>query len=50
MFNFSITFYLPLKLLYGTKFWWKKILMNGYLENFDEKNFDKFHNIDAHIY
>jgi len=23
--------------------------MNGHLENFDEKNFDEFHNVNAHI-
>jgi len=24
--------------------------MNGHLEKFDKKNFDKFHKINAHIY
>jgi len=24
--------------------------MHGHLENFDEKVFDKFHNVNAHIY
>ena len=27
-----------------------KILTNGHLENFDEKNFDEFYNVNAHIY
>jgi len=25
-------------------------LTNGHLENIDEKNFDEFHNVNAHIY
>ena len=35
---------------YGANFWWGKILTNGHLENFDEKNFEEFHNANAHIY
>ena len=35
---------------YGAKFRWGKILMNGHMEKFDEKNFDEFHKINAHIY
>jgi len=44
--------YVPsfLKLPYGAKFWQGKILMNGHLENIDEKDFDEFHNVNAHIY
>jgi len=36
-------------LAYGAKFWRGKILTNRHLENFDEKKFDKFYNINAHI-
>jgi len=35
---------------YGAKFWRGKILTNEHVENFDEKNFDEFHNVNTHIY
>jgi len=31
-------------------FWRGKFLTNGHLENFDKKYFDKFHNVNTHIY
>jgi len=48
MFNYKSTS--KQQLPYGTKFWQGKILMNGHVENIDEKIFDKFHNVNAHIY
>jgi len=35
---------------YGTKFLREKILMNGHLENIYKKNFDEFHNVNAHTH